>query len=102
MHRDRMGDTMINWFPRDWGTVCFAVQKRFWKKMIFFASNYFFGVFRLFWCANVKMNFKNWKKHYFDAFSSEKHFEKQSLPQCQTGSEGCISRGGNFDMLFKI
>jgi hypothetical protein len=49
MHRDRMGDTMINWFPRDWGTVCFAVQKRFWKKMIFFASNYFFGVFRLFW-----------------------------------------------------
>jgi hypothetical protein len=24
------------------------------------------------------------KKHYFDAFSSEKHFQKQPLPQYQT------------------
>jgi hypothetical protein len=32
------------------------------------------------------------KKHDFDTFPSEKHFEKKPLPQCQTAS----IRGFNF------
>jgi len=33
------------------------------------------------------INYKKWKKkHYFDVFPSEKHFEKQPLLRCQTGS----------------
>jgi hypothetical protein len=32
-----------------------------------------------------KINFKKIKKHYFNAFPSEKHFEKQLLPRYQTG-----------------
>ena len=34
------------------------------------------------WCQ--KLFLKNKKKHYFDVFSSEKHFEKQPLPHSQT------------------
>ena len=32
----------------------------------------------------LKMNFKKIKKNLFNAFSSEKHFEKQPLPQYRT------------------
>jgi hypothetical protein len=32
-----------------------------------------------------KIIFKKLKKNHFDAFSSEKHFEKQSSPHFQTG-----------------
>jgi hypothetical protein len=40
----------------------------------------FFGVFRSFWCADVKNNLKKTKKHYVNVFPSEKHFEKQPQP----------------------
>jgi hypothetical protein len=50
--------------------------KQFCFKLIFFS------VFGLFWCANIKNKLK---KYYFDAFSSEKHFEQQLLAHSQTG-----------------
>jgi len=33
-----------------------------------------------------KIIFKTWKIYYFDVFSSEKYFKKQSLPHSQTNS----------------
>jgi len=34
-----------------------------------------------------KINLKEWKKYYFGVFLNKKNFEKQPLPQYQTGSE---------------
>jgi len=65
----------------------FTDGKFFCKNLIFFCFKLFFWVFLN--CFDVPMsgiNYKKWKKHYFDAFPSEKHFEKQPLPRCQTGS----------------
>jgi hypothetical protein len=31
------------------------------------------------------------KKHYFDVFPNKKYFEKQPLPQYQTGSSSIVS-----------
>jgi len=36
--------------------------------MFFFASNYFFGIFISFWCADVKNYFLKNKKYYFYIF----------------------------------
>ena len=36
----------------------------------------------------LKMIFKKMKKHHFDAFRHEKHFEKQPQPHSQTGNNG--------------
>jgi len=54
------------------------VQLIFYQNLIFFCFKLiFFCVFKSFGCADIKINFKNKKKHYFDVFPSEKHFEKQ-------------------------
>jgi hypothetical protein len=36
----------------------------------------------------LKMILKKMKKHHFDAFRHEKHFEKQPQPHSQTGNNG--------------
>lgn len=54
-------------------------------KFFFFALNYYFlCIFGLFWYDNVKNDFKNEKKNCFNAFPSEKNFEKQPLLLSQT------------------
>jgi hypothetical protein len=61
---------------------CFYILKIFLKNLIFFYFFYFklifFDIFKLFWCAKFKNNFKKIKNiYYFNIFLSEKHFEKQ-------------------------
>jgi len=55
--------------------VCFCILKMFLKKFEFFLfvlNLYVFGVFRSFWCADIKF-FK--KKYYFNTFMNKKHFK---------------------------
>ena len=60
-------------------------SKQFRVKFDFFYLKLFFYVFRLFWCADIKNNFKIIIiKYYFNTFPSEKLFEKQPLPHFQT------------------
>ena len=46
-----------------------------------------FGVFRSFWCADVKKNILKNKKNNFNVFLNEKHFKKQPQPHSQTGTK---------------
>jgi hypothetical protein len=45
----------------------------FIKKII---KSMFLGVFRWFWCIDVKNKIKFEKKYHFDTFLIEKHFQK--------------------------
>jgi len=47
------------------------------KFKFFFLKIIFFVYFESFWCVDLKNNFFKNKKHHFDAFQNEKHFEKQ-------------------------
>ena len=53
-------------------------------------------MFRSFWCADVKNNFKKIKKHHLNVFRHEKHFEKLQQPHSQTDPYNlwkvCLSR----------
>jgi len=57
---------------------------------------FFFYVFGLFWCDDVKNNFFFLKNNNFDKFVSEKHVEKLSLPLFQTIHPDVISDGEAF------
>jgi hypothetical protein len=54
------------------------------KLRIFLFKINFFYAFRLFWYADIKDYFLKIKKHYFNVFFDEKHFEKQPLLDSQT------------------
>jgi hypothetical protein len=63
--------------------------KRLYKKIknifFYFKLIYFFCIFGWFWHANIKNNFKKTKKkHYFNIFLGEKHFDKHPLSHSQT------------------
>jgi len=71
------------------GWNCFCGWKVFLQKIKFvfcFKLIIFFMFLDRFYVLISKINFKKIKKHYFNAFPSEKHFEKQLLPRYQTGS----------------
>jgi hypothetical protein len=55
-------------------------QPVFLKKIFFLLKINFFIYFGSFRCVDLKNNFLKIKKHYFDAFRHEKHFEKQLHP----------------------
>jgi hypothetical protein len=59
---------------------------------LFFVLNLFFW-----WFWIVLMCCQKWKKHYFDSFPSEKHFDKQLLPQTLIP----VHKKKAFEMFFK-
>jgi hypothetical protein len=61
--------------------MCLELSFSLFLKKIF---NFFFSVFELFWCTNIKNEFKKIIKNYYNVFLSKKHFEKQFLPHSQT------------------
>jgi hypothetical protein len=78
------------------------VFEKIWNFFIFFfdSNKYFLGVFRLFWCSDVKNNFLKIKIYYFDTFPSEKHSEKQPQPDFQTQFYNDRLIGYEFMILF--
>jgi hypothetical protein len=72
--------------------IVFYVSKAFLKTIKFFYFFYFKLIFFLVFSDHFdalisKIIFKKLKKKYFDAFPSEKHFEKQPQPHSQTCSD---------------
>ena len=57
-----------------------AGQPAFLKKSFFLLKINFFICFGSFRCVDLKNNFLKIKKHHFDAFQHEKHFQKQPQP----------------------
>jgi len=72
----------------------------FFLFFLYFKLN-FFGVFSLFWCADIKNNFLIIIIiYYFNVFSSKKHFEKQSQSHNYQTCYTCFLLRINFNYNF--